>query len=47
MSNLNKKPSCSSVNGTDVVKQQLIANDVGLHVSGVQAKRRMMRFLTL
>ncbi|ROJ62441.1 hypothetical protein DPX16_21427 [Anabarilius grahami] len=32
----NEKPRCSSVNGIDVVKDQLRANDVGLHVSGVE-----------
>ncbi len=29
----NEKPSCSSVNGTAVVKEQLVDSHVGLHVS--------------
>ncbi len=31
----NEKPSCSSVNGTAVVKEQLVDGHVGLHVSEV------------
>ncbi len=31
----NKKPSCSSVNSTAVVKEQLVDGHVGLHVSEV------------
>ncbi len=31
----NEKPSCSSVNGTAVVKEQLVDSHVGLHVSEV------------